>query len=156
MNAGIARLRVEVAADREALKRQYERIEERDPSAGQDDAEVLALSLHFAFGAVEAILERTRSAFEGALPPAHDSHRSLVDGAALAIPAVRPAIIGKDTALLLHELRGFRHFLRHGYGAVIDPRRVADIQAIAIGLRPLLGRDFDALDALLEAIAAAD
>ncbi|NJN71839.1 MAG: hypothetical protein HC799_02985, partial [Limnothrix sp. RL_2_0] len=36
------------------------------------------------------------------------------------IPNIRPAFLSADTYSLLNNLRGFRHFFRHAYGATIE------------------------------------
>lgn len=48
----------------------------------------------------------------------------------------------------LHELRGFRHFVRHGYRASLDPERLAALQARTGRLRPELARDLAGVEAL--------
>lgn len=88
--------------------------------AGSGELARAALALHHAYSAVESILERVSRQIEGSLPIGADWHKSLLDSATLEIPGVRPALLEKDTARDLHELRGFRHFLRHAYAVELD------------------------------------
>ena len=50
------------------------------------------------------------------------------------VPGERPPVLSAGTRKGLDELRRFRHFVRHGYGATFDPQpirqRVAEARAI--------------------------
>ena len=42
---------------------------------------------------------------------------------------MRPAVIDRETAALIHELRAFRHVFRTIYQSELDPKKVALVQA---------------------------
>lgn len=155
MSVVTTRLRAAVAADRLALDRQFQLIAERTGERG-DAVAATALALHFCYGAVEAILERVCLAVEGELPSGRDWHRRLLEAAGLELAGTRPALLTAETLRLLAQLRGFRHFLRHAYGAEIDPDHVARLAAVALQLQPVLATDLDALDAWLGSVADPD
>ena len=80
--------------------------------------------------------------------------RALLDVEPLRIPSVREPLLSRATVRRLHELRSFRHFLHHGYGAELDPVRLETLQTGAIALRPQLDAELDSLDGRLAEIAA--
>lgn len=58
-------------------------------------------------------------------------------------------------AYSLHDLRAFRHFVRHAYAVELDPERLADLQRRSAALRPGLEEDLDRLDDWLRELAEA-
>jgi hypothetical protein len=48
----------------------------------------------------------------------------------LAIPEVRPAVVSKETAVLLDEFLDFRHKFRHIYGVDLDFKKMDAIEKI--------------------------
>ncbi len=109
-----------------------------------------AWDLHHAYTALEAVLERVLRLVDGVIPEGPASH---VELAALEVEGLRPALFGADAKPGLHELRSFRHFVRHGYAVELDAARLRALAATAAALRPLLARDLDRLDAWLGALA---
>ena len=103
--------------------------------------ESTAYQLHNLYSAVEDLLKLIASAFENSIADLSRWHRELVDRMTLDIQGVRPAFLAVETAALLHELRAFRHFVRHAYGAEIDPIRVRQNVEVALKVRDLLTRD---------------
>ena len=79
----------------------------------------------------------------------------LLESAALEIPGVRPPLVSQALVDALKDLRTFRHFLHHAYMAKLDTVRLAELRTIALGLRPVLDRDLQALDVRLSALAGA-
>ena len=156
MNIKIARLRAQVRADRDAANSQIEALAGLDVGIGDpgEDAQA-ALALHHAYAAIESIIERCTLAIEGSRPTGPDSHRALLDSAALEIPGVRPPLVSLELVAALKDLRTFRHFLHHAYMAKLDTVRLAELRTAALALRPTLDRDLDALDARLAALASA-
>ena len=157
MNAEVQRLRAQIRDDRVALDRQFDLLTALAPRAGDPGVEArTALALHHAYAAVEAILERCTLALEGSKPGGPDCHRALLEVATLTIPGVREPLLGRDTVRRLHDLRSFRHFLHHGYGAELDPVRLEAVRAGALAVRSQLAVDLDSLDGRLAEIAALD
>lgn len=155
MNADIQRLRAQIQDHRAALAKQFGRLSDLHPAALDPGVEAQsAIALHHAYAAVEAILERCMVVLEGSKPRGPDSHRALLDSAALAIPEIREPLLSRETVRELHELRTFRHFVHHGYGADFDGARLQELRDAALALRPALDADLDALDARLAVIAS--
>ncbi len=155
MNPRIQRLRAEIQSDRAALDGHLDVV----ASLALEDAGPAVLaraawSLHHAYTAVESILERVARTVEGSVPEGADWHKALLDDAALEIPTTRPALLGRATVRALHDLRTFRHFVRHAYAVELASDRLVDLQGRAHRLRAPLLADLTALDAWLAQIAA--
>lgn len=123
----LRRILAEVQADRAAFQK---RAGEVIVYAGQalsltaEQAAAAALAMERAYTALESIIERVTRALEGWAPSGPDWHRQLLDGAAMSIHKVRPALMSQRSHGVADNLMRFRHFLRHAYGADLDPRRV--------------------------------
>jgi hypothetical protein len=151
----LVRLRAQVADDRAALDRHLDTLAALDPATGDAGVHArVAIALHHAYAAVEAILERCMTTLEGSAPRGADSHRAILDAAHLNLPGVRGPLLSRSTVASLHELRGFRHFLHHAYGAEFDPPRLVRLREAALAIRPSLAADLTALDTMLASVAA--
>ena len=134
--ARIRRLRAEIDADRAILQERHEDIEtyvRGVEDAPPERAAALALALDRAYTTLEAILTRVARTLEGGSPTGDDSRRTLLHNARLEIPDVRVAVLSPETVEGLDELRRFRHFLRHAYGARLDATRVCAVAEIWLG-----------------------
>lgn len=155
--ASIERLRAEIRSDRKALSRW---LDDLAALGLQDDAHRAILAqaawaLHHAYSGIEAILERVMRSIEGSVPEGPDYHKAVLDAAALRIEGVREPLLSPATVAALHDLRAFRHFVRHAYAVDLDPDRLADLQRRAAALRPDLEKDLDQLDDWLKRLADA-
>jgi hypothetical protein len=115
MNARIERLRADIRSDVAAMSRQLD-VLAATPIEVDSPPAVLALAawaLHHAYTALESALERVARALEGGLPSGPDWHRDLLQGAFREVPNVRPAVLDPAIAHAMHDLRGFRHVVRH-------------------------------------------
>jgi hypothetical protein len=130
-------------------------LEERANQWAADDPasiESVAYQLHNLYNAIEDLMQIVAKAFENSVSDFSRWYTQLVDRMTLEIEGVRPALLQKDTALLLHELRAFRHFFRHAYGVPLDFDRVEQNLHKARRIHPLLVHDVNAfLEALGEA-----
>lgn len=155
MKPAIERLRAEIRSDREAVGRWLDQLATIDfqPDADRAALAQAAWALHHAYSGIEAILERTMRTIEGSLPDAADFHKAVLDAAALTIEGVRPGLLQPATVAALHDLRAFRHFVRHAYAVELDAGRLADLQRRAQSLRPALEADLDRLDRWLAEVA---
>ncbi len=155
MNARTARLRAEVDNDRQAIFRWLQQVDRLELGPGADPGALAqaAWALHHAYSGIEAILERVMRVVEGSVPEGSDSHKELLDAAALTIPEVRPSLLRPETVSRLHELRGFRHFVRHAYAVDLDGQRLADLQEECRSLAQALREDLESLDHWLEELA---
>lgn len=156
MRAAIERLRAEVESDRDAVSRWLDELAAIDLGAEADRGSLAraAWALHHAYSGLEAILERTMRTIEGSLPEGPDFHKALLDDAALELEEVRPRLLSRQTVIQLHDLRTFRHFVRHAYAVDLDAERLADLQRRAIDLRGPLEADLDRLDAWLTELSS--
>lgn len=155
MNAAIQALRDDVADDAGALLRRLDQSVEFDAAtATPTELSHTALAIHHSYCALESLIERCLRHFDGGLPTGHDSHSELLRRASRPIPNVRPQLISVESATAARELLKFRHFLRHVYGAELDPARLAAVQGSIRSGRPLLARDLTALDAWLDSVAS--
>lgn len=157
MTAAIERLRAEIRSDREAVAGWFDELAALGLDSDPRRATLAraAWALHHAYTGIEAILERTARTIEGDLPEGPDFHKALLDAAALRIEGIRPPLLANATVVALHDLRAFRHFVRHAYAVELDAGRMADLQRRSAALRPDLETDLDRLDAWLGELARA-
>jgi hypothetical protein len=151
--AAAARLVAAIRADRGHLGRLHARL--LQAQAGRpwapDDATLylVAMTVDHYYTATESILERIARTFEG-LPGAGPRwHRELLSAMANDIPGVRIAVLSGETSRLLHDLLGFRHFIRHAYGADLDAERLGRVADRLAAVHPLLSADLDRFEAAL-------
>ncbi len=158
MSIVVQRLRAEVASDLAAFGDLVGQMKglRLDPAGPTGDLAEAALALHHAYTAAEAMFERIARTLEGSLPEGADWHQALLDGMALDIQGVRPAVISRDTVDLLRELLGFRHFLRHGYRTKLDAVRLAALRATAALVQVRLDAELKAFDRYLARVAATE
>ena len=151
MRGQLARLLAELRSDRIALTAHLATLEGLELGATEDEGMLsrAAWALHHAYTAVETILERCARTLEDGVPEGGSWHRELLDTARLELPGVRPPLLSDGTVTQLHDLRAFRHFVRHGYAVRLDVRRLLDLQETAGSLRPDLDADLDQVDAWL-------
>ncbi len=157
MKPAIERLRAEVQSDRVAVARWLDELADLELDSDSDRGTLAqaAWCLHHAYSGIEAILERTMRTIEGSLPEGPDFHKELLDASALAIGGIRKPLLSERTVVALHDLRGFRHFVRHAYAVKLEPDRLADLQRRTAALRGDLDDDLDALDDWLQELASA-
>lgn len=147
--------RAQVRADRAAIDARLDDLARVSLADGASPGELAraAWDLHHAYTALEAILERVLRLVDGVTPEGAASRVELLELAALEVDGLRPALVGDDAKRGLHELRSFRHFVRHGYSVELDAARLRALAATAAALRPLIARDLERLDAWLGALA---
>lgn len=157
MNAPLLRLRAEVENDREAVNRWLDEVADLvlGPDSDRATRARAAWALHHAYSAVEAILNRVMRVIEGSVPEGPDFHRGLLDVAGLDIEGIRPPLLRLETISGLHDLRAFRHFVRHAYAVELDGERLRDLQQRASSLRAGLEDDLQELLAWLDDVATA-
>lgn len=87
--------------------------------------ESLALKLHNFYTGIERIFEKIAEDINGGVPGSYDWHKRLLKTMSLEITNVRPPVISKETANLLHEFLAFRHVVRNIYGFELDSERLS-------------------------------
>lgn len=150
----LRRILAEVQADRAAFqKRAGEVLVYANRALTAEQAAAAALGMERAYTALESILERVTRALEGWAPSGADWHRQLLDGAAMSIHKVRPALLSQRSHEVADRLMRFRHFLRHAYGADLDARRVGELVADLVLGQASIVADLDAMEAFLASMA---
>src|SRR5216117_3743541 len=64
---------------------------------------------------LESVLDAIGNEIDEYTPRGDASHADLVNGMALAVNGMRPAVLSDATCELMHEARKFRHVVRHKY-----------------------------------------
>jgi hypothetical protein len=159
--AAIARLRGEIAEDRASMARRARdlaestrrlRLDPNDPAA----AALEAWAIHGWYTGFESILERIARQLDREVPTGERWHRELLAQALVEVPGVRIAIVPSGLRADLEELLAARHFLRHAYGADLDPAKLAEQANRLRGVAPAVDTALDAFDAFLaKAVIAA-
>ncbi|MCL6475457.1 MAG: hypothetical protein K6U75_10445 [Firmicutes bacterium] len=88
----------------------------------------LGYYLHNFYSAMEDLFAEIASTFENRIESPTAYHRELVRRMAMEIPTIRPPVLSAPSAILLDELRAFRHVFRHSYNYTLDPERVSSLR----------------------------
>jgi hypothetical protein len=163
--AATARLREEIAGDRDAMARRVADLGDADGRLARAPGDTAALALmawavHGWYTALESIMERVARELDATVPAGDKWHRALLAQATADVPGVRPALLPRELRADLEELLAARHFLRHAYGTELDPDRLAHnaarIRAVDRPVREAMER-FDAylVKAIDEAVKGA-
>ena len=102
----------------------------------------MAYQLHNLYGAYEQLFEIVAGFFENQIEGAR-YHIDMLRRMKTEIKGMRPALLSEPAFESLNELRSFRHFFRHAYGARLDPDRIGRIVRIAIQLRETFQQDME-------------
>lgn len=94
------------------------------------------------YSGLESILEAVGKEIDEYTPRSDASHADLVDTMAVEVKGRRPAVLGAATRELMHEVRKFRHVVRHKYALELKRRDVARNFALAKKLVPAFERDW--------------
>lgn len=153
VRARLSRLLVETEVERAALDRIAEELARHGPALDAPEVDrpslaLAALDLHDYFTACEALFERVARGLDGDVPTTGpDTQRQLLEQMAAEIPGVRAAVLDGPLRAWLHELRSFRHVVRHAYGT---PLRADRLRALVRELELRHGALRSAIDQLLE------
>lgn len=85
----------------------------------------LALIVHHLYNGIEQILEDIAKIADNFDQASKSSHADLIDMMATNTP-LRPAILTPELRAMLHDLRKFRHVVRHSYGNPLVTRKVME------------------------------
>lgn len=154
--ATLARLRGEIAVDRDAMRRALADAEavlaawsEQPPD--RPHLALAAVALHGWYGSLESVLERTARAIDGSVPTGDAWHRELLSQAMVEIPGLRPPILDRHLLPRVVGLLEFRHFFRHAYGVELDAGKLRPNLERLTGLAAEVDGLLDRFDAFLEA-----
>lgn len=140
-----AGLKAELTAQLRLIERVYERLNDRlsDGLESPVQRDSVAYQIHNLYCAVEDLLKITANAFENQIGSSGEWHRTLLLRLSQPVQNVRPALLSEATFDVLNRLRGFRHFVRHGYGAEIEIHQLRINLELANQLRTLIHRDLE-------------
>lgn len=91
---------------------------------------------------LESVLEAIGNEIDEYAPRGDSSHADLVDGMAVAVRGVRPALLSEAARELMHEARKFRHVARHKYALHLKRSDVARNFRLAKKLVPAFEKDY--------------
>lgn len=91
---------------------------------------------------LESILESIAAEIDRYRPRGDTSHADLVDGMAVEVEGVRPAVIAATTRRLMHAARKFRHVARHKYALELRRAEIVANYRLVCRLVPAFERDY--------------
>lgn len=114
------------------LKKEFEAApREPDDSYG---TRARASILHDFYTGIERIFVRVAEELNGGVPRSEQWHRQLLTDMTLDLPGVRPPVISDILAESLVPFLRFRHLFRNLYGFILDPSRIAELEAKLSGV----------------------
>lgn len=140
----LAGLAAELKAQLRLIERVYERLQKRVEVGLNTPAQLdsVAYQVHNLYCAAEDLLKIVSQTFENSVSGA-DWHRLLLLRLSQPVQGLRPALLSEATFDTLNRLRGFRHFVRHGYGAEIEVTQLNINLELAQQLQVLLPQDVE-------------
>jgi hypothetical protein len=139
-------LTVDLNSQMTEIKSIYQKLVDRSKKLQADDQiilESIAYQIHNLYCATEDLLKIVARYFENNISESSQWHSLLLQRMSAEIPNVRPAFLTSKTYLLLNSLRGFRHFFRHAYGAIIEYDQLKSNLDKSIGLIANLESDLN-------------
>jgi len=113
----------------------------------------VALNLHGFYSGLERLFELIARHVDGAIPGGETWHRDLLQRMAKDMAGVRPAVLSKDTVVVLDEFRRFSHLVRNVYTMSLVPEKMAGLMSALPRLWPTLHAELLAFADFLEALA---
>lgn len=95
---------------------------------GYESRYLFALKTQQFYTAIEDLLKQVAKAFENHIEDMSSYHKELLVRLNTEIPNIRPALLSKESYLLLDKVRSFRHFIRHAYDCELDQKELELIQ----------------------------
>lgn len=89
-----------------------------------------ALRVQQFYTAIEDLLKQIAKAFENHIEDLATYHKGLLIRLNTDIPKIRPAVISKDSFMLLDKVRAFRHFIRHAYDCELEEDELIALQKL--------------------------
>ena len=113
----------------ENLKQKNERAWQRVEQGSFEELDWAGLgyTIHNIYNLLENYFLRISKFFENSLDPL-SWNRDVIEHMRLDIDGVRPALLDRELAARIDELRSFRHVFRNIYQAGLDPKRVELVQ----------------------------
>ena len=85
---------------------------------------VFSLKAQQLYTAIEDLLKQVAKAFENNISDVSSYHKELLVRLNTDVPKIRPALLSRESFLLLDEVRKFRHFIRHAYDCELDEKEL--------------------------------
>jgi hypothetical protein len=139
-------LKVDLEAQMNDIERIHQKLLDRVAKLQVDDEVILesiAYQIHNLYCATEDLLKIVASCFENNISNSSQWHSLLLQRMMMDIPNIRPAFLSSNTHAILNNLRGFRHFFRHAYGANIEYKQLKINLDKALALKENLDVDID-------------
>lgn len=109
------------------INRLYQEISTVDLTL-HDNSYFFALKTQQFYTALEDLLKQVAKSFENNIDDLGSFHKELLIRMETEIPKIRPAVLSKESFVLLDKLRAFRHFVRHAYDVELDHQQLQTIQ----------------------------
>jgi len=116
-------LSVDLNAQMMDIRSIHQKLVDRSARLQSDDQAILesiAYQIHNLYCVTEDLLKIVARYFENNISDSSQWHSVLLQRMVTEIPNIRPAFLTTTTYSLLSNLKGFRHFFRHAYGATIE------------------------------------
>ncbi len=104
----------------------------------------IADGVHAIYTGIESIMEAIANEIDDYAPRGDASHADLVDSLSVDVKDVRPSVLSATTRELMHEVRRFRHVVRHKYALQLRRTDIARNLAAVRRLVPAFERDYRA------------
>ena len=118
----------EYLLDVERVVERIYQLQEKALQTGDDGYwDGVALNLHSFYSGIERIFEDIARSVDDTLPAGPDWHRNLLVQLSVPVPDRRPAVLQRETRMLLDEYRGFRHIVRNVYTFNFRPTRLKEL-----------------------------
>lgn len=127
-------------------------------SLGEQDVylESVALNLHGFYSVLERLFELTARHVDRNLPAGETWHHDLLQQMTKDMVETRPAVISRESASTLDELRRFRHLVRNVYTFNLVPEKMEPLISALPGLWPQVRAELLAFADFLEELAQAN
>lgn len=91
------------------------------------DMMLLAAFLHHFYTALESVMMRISSVFDGGIDKSGDYHRELLNSMTIEIEGVRPQVFSIEFVEELDDYRRFRHMFRHAYAGELRWKKMGHL-----------------------------
>ncbi len=81
------------------------------------------------YTAMEDLFKQIAKSFENHIENMSNFHKEILARMNMDIAKIRPAVISKESLLLLDKIRAFRHFIRHAYDCELDEKELRLVQS---------------------------
>ena len=109
------------------LKRLYSEIVAVDVSV-YDKQFLFAVRTQQFYTSLEDLFKQIAKSFENHIDNMANFHKEMLMRMNTDVPKIRPAVISKESLILLDKVRAFRHFVRHAYDCELDLKELLTLQ----------------------------